>query len=149
MNCEFHSAKIGKEAPVNVGIEYGMIYHVRTEQKHNSVQEPPINRRSSPALGLHNQFYHYIKPSLGKSSNRSYNNGVRITPVLNIAPNSTVSLFGMGSLFSSKKIEEEEIMILTIYFYFILLNIVQIESFPFEISIFLVIECCKQKLKVN
>ena len=44
MNCEFHSAKIGKEAPVNVGIEYGMIYHVRTEQKHNSVREPPINR---------------------------------------------------------------------------------------------------------
>ena len=103
MNCEFHSAKIGKEAPVNVGIEYGMIYHVRTEQKHNSVREPPINRRSSPAPGLHNQFYHYIKPSLGKSSSRSYNNGVRITPVLNIAPNSTVSLFGMGSLFSSKK----------------------------------------------
>ncbi|KAG6405594.1 hypothetical protein SASPL_133185 [Salvia splendens] len=72
-------------------------------QKQNSMREAPINRRSSPAPGLNNQFYHYNKPSLGKSSSRSYNNGVRITPVLNIAPNYTVSLFGIGSLFSSKK----------------------------------------------
>ncbi|XP_047978391.1 uncharacterized protein LOC125220276 [Salvia hispanica] len=72
-------------------------------QKQNSLREAPINRRSSPAPGLNNQFYHYNKPSLGKSSSRSYNNGVRITPVLNIAPNYTVSLFRIGSLFSSKK----------------------------------------------
>ncbi|KAL1556639.1 hypothetical protein AAHA92_12233 [Salvia divinorum] len=69
-------------------------------QKQNSLREAPINRPSSAA---NNQYYHYNKPSLGKSSSRSYGNGVRIIPVLNIAPNYTVSLFGIGSLFSTKK----------------------------------------------
>ncbi|XP_057810663.1 uncharacterized protein LOC131025078 [Salvia miltiorrhiza] len=71
-------------------------------RKQNSLREAPINRRNSAAAGL-NQYYHYNKPSLGKSSSRSYGNGVRISPVLNIAPNYTVSLFGIGSLFCSKK----------------------------------------------
>lgn len=63
-------------------------------QKQNSLKEAPINRRM-------NQYYHYNKPCLGKS--RSNGNGVRISPVLNIPPTYTVSLFGIGSFFSSKK----------------------------------------------
>ncbi|KAG6396625.1 hypothetical protein SASPL_142780 [Salvia splendens] len=62
-------------------------------RKQNSLREAPINRRTSAAAGL-NQYYHYNKPSLGKSSSsRSYGNGVRITPVLNIAPNYTAFNF--------------------------------------------------------
>ncbi|KAG6398922.1 hypothetical protein SASPL_140394 [Salvia splendens] len=63
-------------------------------QKQNSMREAPINRRTSAAAGL-NHYYHYNKPSLGKSSSsssRSYGNGVRITPVLNIAPNYTCAV---------------------------------------------------------
>lgn len=69
-------------------------------RKQNSLKEAPINRRSASASGL-NQYYHYNKPSLGKS--RSHGNGVRISPVLNIAQTYTVSLFGIGSFFSTKK----------------------------------------------
>lgn len=69
-------------------------------QKQNSLKEAPINRRM-------NQYYHYNKPCLRKSSSRSNGNGVRISPVLNIPPTyiarGSVSLFGIGSFFSSKK----------------------------------------------
>lgn len=74
-------------------------------RKQNSLKEAPINRRSSSASGL-NQYYHYNKPSLGKS--RSHGNGVRISPVLNIAPTYTVSLFGIGSFFSTKKSKKKK-----------------------------------------
>ncbi|KAH6805370.1 hypothetical protein C2S51_030201 [Perilla frutescens var. frutescens] len=68
-------------------------------QKQNSLKEAAINRQNSC------QYYHYNKPCLGKS--RSYGNGVRISPVLNFPPTyiarGTVSLFGIGSFFCSKK----------------------------------------------
>lgn len=75
-------------------------------QKQHSLKESSINRRNSSA-----QYYPYNnsnnskRPFLRKSNSTSYGNG--INPVLNIAPTyiakGTVSLFGIGSFFCSKK----------------------------------------------
>ncbi|KAG8382878.1 hypothetical protein BUALT_Bualt05G0125100 [Buddleja alternifolia] len=59
-------------------------------QKQNSLKEASIRRESSSGSSL-NQYYPYNnnlakKPILKKSTSRSYGNGVRINPVLNIPP---------------------------------------------------------------
>lgn len=82
-------------------------------RKQQSLKESSINRRNSSASAF-NHYYPYNnsnnskKPFLRTSSSRSYGNGVRIiNPVLNIPPTyiakGTVSLFGIGSFFCSKK----------------------------------------------
>ncbi|KAI3453043.1 hypothetical protein Pfo_009706 [Paulownia fortunei] len=80
-------------------------------QKQHSLKEASINRPNSSVPSF-NQYCPYNnptskKPSLRKSTSRSYGNGVRISPVLNIPPTyiakGTVSLFGIGSFFCSKK----------------------------------------------
>ncbi|XP_075504636.1 uncharacterized protein LOC142542078 [Primulina tabacum] len=79
-------------------------------QKQHSTKESS-NLRSSPI-----QYYPYYntaeRPYLNKSSNRSYGNGVRISPVLNIPPTyiakGRVSFFGIGSFFCSKKSKKKK-----------------------------------------
>ncbi|PIN06949.1 hypothetical protein CDL12_20492 [Handroanthus impetiginosus] len=70
-------------------------------QKQRSLKEEAINcgNSSGPSFNPYTK-----KPSLKNStSSKSYGNGVRINPVLHIPPTYTVSFFGIGSLFCSKK----------------------------------------------
>ncbi|XP_073132834.1 uncharacterized protein [Henckelia pumila] len=79
--------------------------------KHKVMQKQHSMKESSNPI----QYYPYYKyntaerPYLKKStSSRSYGNGVRISPVLNIPPTyniakGTVSFFGIGSFFCTKK----------------------------------------------
>lgn len=80
-------------------------------QKQHSMKESS-NLRSSPI-----RYYPYYntaeRPYLKKSSGISYGNGtVRISPVLNIPPTyiakGTVSFFGIGSFFCSKKSKKKK-----------------------------------------
>ncbi|KAL8549483.1 hypothetical protein ACS0TY_008354 [Phlomoides rotata] len=94
----------------------GSVPNPKVMQKQHSLKESSINRRNSSASGFH-QYYPYNNSNNSKrpflrtssTSSRSYGNGVRIiNPVLNIPPTNyiakgTVSLFGIGSFFCSKK----------------------------------------------
>ncbi|KAK4423551.1 hypothetical protein Salat_1937900 [Sesamum alatum] len=80
----------------------------KTIQKQHSLKEASTNR-SNTTVPSYYQYcpYNTAKPCLRKTGSRSYGDGVRISPVLNIPPTyitkGTVSLFGIGSLFCSKK----------------------------------------------
>ncbi|KAL8052881.1 hypothetical protein ABFX02_05G034400 [Erythranthe guttata] len=77
-------------------------------KKQQSLKEGSMNRANSYGPSF-NHYKNPNNPTLRKSnsSSRSYGNGVRITPVLNIPPTfiakGSAGLFGIGSFFCSKK----------------------------------------------
>ncbi|CAI9761963.1 unnamed protein product [Fraxinus pennsylvanica] len=82
-------------------------------QKQNSMKEPSTRSRNSSTNFSQN--YSNIapkRPSLNRSSSKSYGNGVHINPVLNIPPTyiakGTVTLFGLGSLFCNGKSKKKK-----------------------------------------
>ncbi|KAL2485079.1 hypothetical protein Adt_29835 [Abeliophyllum distichum] len=83
-------------------------------QKQNSLKEPSTRSKNTSAnSSLFSQNYCNIapkRPPLNKSSSRSYGNGVRISPVLNIPPTyiakGTVTL--LGSLFCNGKSKKKK-----------------------------------------
>ncbi|CAA3026122.1 Hypothetical predicted protein [Olea europaea subsp. europaea] len=84
--------------------------------KQNSLKEPSTRSKNPSAnSSLFSQNYSNIapkRPSLNKSSSRSFGNGVHINPVLNIPPayiaKGTVTLFGLGSLFCNGKSKKKK-----------------------------------------
>ncbi|XP_073300581.1 uncharacterized protein [Primulina huaijiensis] len=84
--------------------------------KHKVMQKQHSMKESSNLRSFPIQYYPYYnkseRPYLNKSSSRSYGNGVRISPVLNIPPTyvakGTVSFFGIGSFFCSKKSKKKK-----------------------------------------
>lgn len=77
----------------------------KENQRQNSQKQPP----SRSPLSCSTTYYSYPssqKPTMRRNS-RSYGDGVRISPVLNLPPpyisRATVSLFGFGSLFCNGK----------------------------------------------
>ncbi|KAL6954580.1 hypothetical protein U1Q18_045641 [Sarracenia purpurea var. burkii] len=82
----------------------------KDNQKMNSIKQPPVafSESSSSSTSGYYPYNSSKRPPLKKSCSRSYGNGVRISPVLNIPHNciskgSVISLFGFGSLFFNGK----------------------------------------------
>ncbi|KAK2633702.1 hypothetical protein Ddye_029995 [Dipteronia dyeriana] len=91
----------------------------KESQKQNLQRQPSVSRKPSSSTGTYyfysssNTNYSTLKPPLKKCGSYNGNGGVRISPVLNIAPpcisNATVSgLFGLGSIFCNGKIRKKK-----------------------------------------
>ncbi|XP_031248228.1 uncharacterized protein LOC116106000 [Pistacia vera] len=91
----------------------------KESQKQNLQRQPSVSRKSKvSSSGSYYSYYNNSsstqKPPLKKNcgSYNNGNNGVRISPVLNIPPpyisNATVNLFGLGSLFCNGKIKKKK-----------------------------------------